>query len=538
MRSASPPLIISRTTFLALLAVVALLVAACTAGGGEAGNQGDADSTVTIAVADEPATLDEAAGSTAEINIAENIFDSLADRNQKDGSPTPQLAKRWEVSDDQLSWTFFLRKGVKFTNGEPFNADAVKFSIERFLAEDFTTSFAPYFSAMDNIEVVDDYTVKFNLKKPNPVFAQTLPWHSLVVPPAYTKKVGNEKFGEAPIGTGPYKLKEWRRGDRLVLEANEDYFAGAPSIKTVIFRFIQDPSARTAALLSGDVDIASPISIEQVDQVENSEGVSIKTPKLSIFRDRLMLRPDKKPFNDVRVRQAMNYAIDREAIVKNVLGGYGKVTNGPIVEGEFGWRPELEEYGYEYDPAKAKQLLTEAGYPNGFQVTFDTRPGTFPKDDETPQVIAQYLAKVGVKAKIVENEYAQFIEKTQTGKLGEMAMGLMVGGGNFHAFHTFAIFLDCESSSSIWNPKDAKGRGSYACYPEVDKLAREALKVQGTDPDRSLELYGEAYRTAVQDEAVSVFLWSYQPPTGVSDRVDWEPTIQGDYLFVDAKLKE
>lgn len=525
------------------LTLVALLAFVTACGGGDGGGKGDAKggggkTSVTIAVPDEPATLDMAAGSTGEINIAENIFDSLVDREQEEGGVFAQLAERWETADDELSWTFYLREGVKFHNGEPFNADAVKYSIERFLAEDYTTSFASYWTALKDIEVVDDYTVKFNLTEPNPILAQSLPWHSVIVPPKYTQEVGNEKFGQAPIGTGPYKLKEWRRGDRLTLEANEDYFAGAPEIKTVVFRFIGDASARTAALLSGDVDIAAPIAIEQADQVDNADGVSIKRQKFSILRDRLMLRQDQKPFDNVKVRQAVSYAIDREAIVKNVLQGYAKVTNGPIVEGEFGWRPELEEFGYDYDPDKAKQLLAEAGYPNGFSIDFDTRPGTFPKDNETPAAIAEYLAAVGIKTNIIENEYAQFIEKAQTGKLAEMAMGLMVGGGNFHAFHTFKIFLDCQQSSGIWNPKDADGDGIYACYPNVDKLAREALRLNDSAPEKSLELYGEAYRVAVQEEAVSVFLWSYTPPYGVSDQLNWEPTIQGDYLFVNASFKE
>jgi peptide/nickel transport system substrate-binding protein len=526
-----------RLRLLASIAVLAL-VAACGSDDGDKKGERGGDSTVTIAVADEPGTLDMAAGSTGEINIAENIFDSLVDRAQKDGGITPQLAETWEVAEDELSWTFHLREGVKFTNGEPFNAEAVKYSIERFLAEDYTTSFASYWTALDNIEVVDELTVKFNLKEPNPVLAQTMPWHSLVVPPKYTEEVGAEKFGSAPIGTGPYKLKEWRRGDRLILEANEDYFAGAPEIKTVVFRFIEDASARTAALLSGEIDIAAPVDIEQAEQVENADGVSLKTQEFSILRDRLMMRQDKPPFDDVRVRQAVNMAIDREAIVDNILAGYGELTNGPIVKGEFGWSQELEESGYEYDPEKAKELMAEAGYGDGVQVTFDTRPGTFPKDGETPVAIAEYLAKIGIKTKIVENEYAQFLEKMTAGDLGELAMGLMVGGGNFHAFHTFKIFLDCEQSSGIWNPKNAEGKGMMACYPEVDKLAREALQLADSNPERSSELYGEAYRVAVQDEAVSAFLWSYQPLYGVSDELDWVPTVQGDFLFVDASFKK
>ncbi|MDX1746005.1 MAG: ABC transporter substrate-binding protein, partial [Halobacteriales archaeon] len=507
--------------------------------GGDGDGDGDgsaANSTVTIAVADEPATLDMAAGSIAEINLAENIFDSLVDRQQSDGGVFPQLATTWDVSDDELTWTFNLRDDVSFTNGEKFNAAAVKYSIERFLAEDYTTSFASYWTALDEIEVVDDYTVAFHLNEPNPILDLTMPWHSLVVPPEYTEEVGNEEFGQAPIGTGPYKLKEWIRGDRIILEANEDYFAGAPEIKEVVFRFIEDPGARVAALLSGEVDIATPISIEQVSEVENADGYSVKEPDFSILRDRIMFYASKEPFDDVRVRQAVWHAIDRQSIVDNILQGYGQVTNGPIVEGEFGWRPELEEYGLEYDPERARQLLEEAGYPDGFEVTFDTRPGTFPKDDETPEAIAQYLSEVGITANIVENEYAQFIEKASTGELGEMAIGLMVGGGNFHAFHTFKIFLDCNQSSGVWNPKDENGEGIYSCYPSVDELAREALVTQGSDPERSLELYEEAYRTAVQDETVSVFLWSYNVPAGVSDRVDWEPTIQGDYLVYDASI--
>lgn len=492
---------------------------------------------IVVGLPFEPATLDSAKGSIGEINVAESLYANLVKRDPKTGGILPELAERWEESEDALKWTFWLKPGQTFTNGEPVDCEAVRFSINRFVDPSFgATSFRGYWTMVDTIECPNDLEVVFNLKTPRSVLAQAVPWHTVLVPPAYLREVGNNVYGQFPIGNGPFILKEWVRGRSMIFVANDDYVLGRPYLDEIEFRFYPDEAARAAALLSGEVDVTGPIAIEQVPTIEAANGVSIISAPFSIRRDRLILRSDKPPFDDVRMRLAVAHAIDKQTIVDTILTGYGKTTAGPIVEGEYGWSPTLETFATPYDPDRARQLIAEAGYADGVNVTFDIRTGVFPKDDETPEAIVQYLAAVGINATIVNQDQATFLGKVRTGDLGEMGLGLMVGGGNFHAFHSFEVFFHCTNSSTIWHPRGPDGRGLYNCYPEMDELAEEALRLMSFDVPASLAKYEEAQRYAIEN-AVSTFLWSYIDPFGVSDRVFWEPTVQGDFKFEDAYLR-
>jgi len=549
MRSANPRHRY-RTRTIGLVVSLTLLAAAC----GGADDPADAPAAPTdtdaaptdgpiqggrivVGLPFEPATLDSAKGSIGEINVAESLYANLVKRDPKTGGILPELAESWEESADALSWTFNLKANQTFTNGEPVNCEAVKFSINRFVDPSFgATSFRGYWTMVDTIECPSDLQVVFNLKSPRSVLAQAVPWHTVLVPPAYLREVGNDVYGQFPIGNGPFILKEWVRGRSMVFVANDDYVLGRPYLDEIEFRFFPDEAARAAALLSGEVDVTGPISIEQVPTIEAADGVSVISAPFSIRRDRLILRADKPPFDDIRMRQAVAYAIDKDTIVTNILGAYGKTTAGPIVEGEYGWTPELETFATPYDPDRARALVVEAGYGDGVDITFDIRTGVFPKDDETPEAIVQYLAAVGINATIVSQDQATFLGKVRTAEMGEMGLGLMVGGGNFHAFHSFEVFFHCTNSSTIWHPRGPDGTGLYNCYPEMDALAEEALLLMSSDVPASLKKYEETHRYAI-DNAVSVFLWSYIDPFGVSDRVFWEPTVQGDFKFEDAYLR-
>lgn len=492
---------------------------------------------IVVGLPVEPATLDSAKGSIGEINVAESLYANLVKRDPKTGGILPELAERWEESEDSLQWTFYLKEGQTFTNGEPVDCEAVRFSINRFVDPSFgATSFRGYWTMVDTIECPSDLVVVFNLKSPRSVLAQAVPWHTVLVPPAYLREVGNNVYGQFPIGNGPFILKEWVRGRSMIFVANDDYVLGRPYLDEIEFRFFPDEAARAAAILSGEVDVAGPISIEQVDFITAAPGVSAVSAPFSIRRDRLILRADKPPFNDVRMRLAVAHAIDKDAIVDGILGDYGKTTAGPIVEGEYGWTPQLEDLATPYDPIRARELVVEAGYGDGVNITFDIRPGTFPKDDETPEAIVRYLAEVGINATIVSQPQGTFIGKVRDGGLGEMGMALMVGGGNFHAFHSFEVFFHCTNSSTIWHPRGPDGQGLYNCYPEMDELATEALRLMSSDVPASLAKYEEAQRYAI-DNTVSTFLWSYIDPFGVNDRVFWEPSVQGDWRFEDAYLR-
>lgn len=480
----------------------------------DGGNQPGADGTLVVGVGVEPSTLDPSGGSTPEVNITINIFDTLVTRDNE-----PELAQSWTVSEDGLTWTFELQEGVEFHNGEPFNADAVKYSLERIQDPDYTTGYKSYWTMVDKVVPVDEYTVEFQLTEPNPFVVDSMHYHLPIVPPKYTEEVGNEGLAQEPIGTGPYKFVEWRHGQSITLEANKDYYLGAPAIQNAEIRFITDESARAAALLSGEVDVVGPLSYDQVDQVENADGVRVETTP-SLKQDRLAFREDHDLFDDVRVRKAVTMAIDREAITNTVLRGLAEPMIGPITSTATGFDPDLEPLPY--DPEQARELLAEAGYPDGFSVDFDIRPGLMPKDDETPVAIAAMLSEVGIEVNITTYDIGTFLEHTADGTIADLHMNFWAGGGVGHAYQPLRALYSCENGSQVHNP-------GYYCDPDVDAAAQEAADalVVG-DEDSALEAYSRAQQAAI-DSAMGAYLWEYSDVWGVKDGVEYPLNEVGDY---------
>ena len=329
----------------------------------------------------------------------------------------PRLATSWSVSGNGLEWTFKLRPDVKFHDGTPFNAQAVKYTLDRVLDPKHpaskwgTWSFVRgYLAPVKEVVVVDPLTVKFVLKFPNATFLTYLAMPNLgIISPAAQEKL-KSGFAATPVGTGPYQFSGWQRGVKLTLTRNEKYWGPKGKAKTIIFRPIPEDQTRVAELLSGGVDVITNVVPDALDLLKKNPSTSvIRQPGLTIWY--VALNTKKKPFSDVRVRRALNYAVDRQAIVRDVLKNTGEAATQFVPPASWGYAPDARKYAY--DPARAKALLAEAGYPNGFSTTFwvpDSGSGMqLPKEMAT--VIQANLASVGVKAKIEIFEWGSYFGK-------------------------------------------------------------------------------------------------------------------------------
>ncbi|MBI4245550.1 MAG: ABC transporter substrate-binding protein [Candidatus Rokubacteria bacterium] len=483
---------------------------------------GKPEGTVVIGMRAELTTLNQAAGSIPEITVGENIFETLVYRNF-DGSVRPHLAERWTLSPDGLTYTFHLRKGVKFHNGEPFNAQAVKYSIEWIRDPSVFSQFKGYWTTVKTIEIVDDSTIKIQFTQPYPILISLLPWHLPILPPKYVSE-NRATWGRKPVGTGPYRFVEWIPNERIVMDANLDYWQGPPPFQRLIFRPIPDETARTAALLSGAVHVVGPLSLDQTPMVSATPGVHVVWTD-SLQRERVAIRHDVKPFDDVRVRQAVAHAIDKPAIIKNILGGNATDIHGPLVGLEWGFDAGLKE-AYPYNPGRAKALLAQAGHAKGIETEFEYAPGITAKNTETAEAIVNYLAAVGIKAKLRALDYGKYISKSKNRELAPLSTSFWTGGGNFHGWQTFAILLDCEKSSALWNPKPR-----YWCNAEIDKLIASGVQaLHGRDETKARQLFAQAQKAAA-DHVYQAWLWQFREPWGVSNRLKFKPKGNNDVIM-------
>lgn len=315
----------------------------------------------------------------------------------KDFKIVPLLAERYEASSDAKEFTFYLRKGVKFHDGTDFNAEAVKFNLDRLTNPDNKLSRRALVSMIDHVDVVDDYTVKVTLKEPYGAFASSLAHPgTMMISPAAIKKYGKD-IDRNPVGTGPFTFKKWS-GDILEVTRNDNYWGTKPSVDGVIIRSVPESGARFAMLQAGELQYVPDFPTELVQVAQKIPTLDVTTAP-SIYEFYASMNMMKKPFDDVRVRQALNYAVNKEAFCKVVLNGYCEPATSPIP-------PLLKFYTnvgqYEFNPEKAKKLLAEAGYPNGFQTEIFSRNST--SVIRAMQFLQQELAKVNVKVTVTPLE--------------------------------------------------------------------------------------------------------------------------------------
>lgn len=370
--------------------------------------------TLVVALATFPNTLD--GNLTAERNAhntAAGIYDSMVWIDD-DGEIVPALATDWVISDDGLEYIFNLRQDVTFHNGEPFNADAVVYSWEYYRNPELAWN--ERWRLADNVEKVDEFTIKITTESPKPLLLRTIGIDWSMVPPLYHQQVGEIEFGNNPVGTGPFEFVEWIKGDRIVLTANLNYWQeGYPKVETLIFRPIPESSTRVAAITTGEVDIVGRLNAEEAASLEGVPGVNVISYPVSrvyyiAFNN--VTSGVGQPTEDPLVRQAMNYAVDIDAIIDALFDGQAKASTGFVATGEMGYGI-VEPFGY--DPDKARDLLAQAGYPDGFEMGFACPAGAYTNFEEVCQAIQAYLAEVGIDTdlEIMESGYYWDLEASK-----------------------------------------------------------------------------------------------------------------------------
>lgn len=353
--------------------------------------------TITMARDSEPLTLNPiGANDNGSIFMIVQIFDGLVETQDKP-TPQPAIAESWTVSDDSKTWTFKLRAGVRFSNGDPVTCEDVKFSIDRFANPEVNTSYAGFGSSIESTRCTDASTFVIQLNRVEGAFLDYLStFIPSIIPKAVYEAMGNEAFSEKPVGSGPYMVKEWVRGTRLVLERNPYYWKeGKPYVDSFIIEYVPDDNARMLKIESGEAQIATEVPYSQIERIEALDGVTVKIEDVMAW-DAVWFNSRKEPFNDLNVIRALNYATPKEAMLKALLYGAGEIANHVIAKVKY-WDSTVPPYPYDLD--KAKELMAASSVPNGFTVTCLIVAGD-QVERQQAEILQQEWAKIGVTMEI------------------------------------------------------------------------------------------------------------------------------------------
>jgi ABC-type transport system substrate-binding protein len=464
--------------------------------------------TLTYAMPSDIVTLDTvyAGGGTTSVSVRNMIYEKLvAFRPNVDNVEiVPQLATDWTVDGKQ--WTFNLRTGVTFHDGTPFNAAAVKAHFDRILGPEEPTSVRDWGDFLESVEVVDDDTVVFTTKFEDPAHLERLAGISgAIESPAAVEEFGTD-IATNPVGTGPFKFVEWVAEQRIVLERNDDYWGSRPHLDGVVIRPIPEAGARVIAVQSGDIDLAAVIQPEQIPQVEGDAALAFESwPTVrQLFLGMHNLKP---PFDNKEVRQALNHAIDWDSIISSIFQGHAeRISVIPM-----GLPGAVNESPFAYDPDEAKRLLSEAGFPNGFETTLVTPQGAYLKDFELAQVVQQQLGEVGVTADLQVVEFARYIELVRQPTLeSELVMWI-----DSWSADTTASILRSRYHCDMFRPAGVNIDGY--CNDEVDPLIEQAE--QSLDEATRLEALSEA-QAIITEDAPSIWGITLFENWAVSTRVN------------------
>lgn len=473
-----------------------------------------ADQEITIArsvstTAMDPGFLREAA------TIVDNIFDTLVMRDSK-MQLVPGLATSWTAIDD-TTWEFKLRTGVTFHDGESFDAEAVKFTIDRIIDPQANSPTLSYIRTVASVEVVDRETVRIKTNGPDPLLPTRMSrYPAYIVPPNYVEKVGNDVFASKPIGTGPYKLVDFVPDQHVILEANAGYWRGKPAIDKVTFRAIPDGTARMTALLTGEADLVENVPVDLVPLVSQSPDadlVQVKNGGLTVYLGLVM---SQKPLDELKVRQALDAAIDRKGIVDNILRGMASVKGTQVGPADFGY---LDVPPTAYDPERAKELLKEAGYPDGFSIKMQSTR-RYMKDSEVAQAIAQQFGDVGVK---IDQEVLDWAVYTKD--VPRKGPIFMLGWGSTQTLDADAAIYAIMRSGEPY---------STASVPELDTLLDESRKI--VDPEARKKVL-EEIQTVAQKQVPLLTLYQEDALYGKAKNVTFEGRPDARIPVFDVKLE-
>ena len=447
-------------------------------------------------------------GTTSVEAVLVNIFDYLLMRDAE-GVIQPALATEWEQLDD-TRWRFVLRDDVTWHDGEPFTAEDVEFTLERVANDDSLFEYDS-FKQIEDVEVVNDFEIIIHTEGPDPVLLNRLSRKGAdIVPKHVIDAIGWEGFSVAPIGTGPYRMVEWRRDDRVVLEAFEGYWRGRAPYNRVVFRSVGEDATRVSEFTTGSADIITNVPPQDVERIKANVGTDVVSQPTTRIMMLLLNTDESKVTGDPRVREAIDYAIDNQLLIDAVMGGFGipvKARVSPGVDAV-----PLKYYNdYFYDPERAKELLAEAGYgPGELKITLQGPSGRYPKDAEQLEVIAVMLQEVGIETTVEALEWSAYQSRVWDADAVENVG--MIGLANSLFDGWFALrTLPCD--------------GSYAgkthwCNEKFDQLLADAEF--NLNPDERAAQIEQAFDIAVE-ERPTIALFQLQDLVGVSDEVVWQP---------------
>lgn len=472
------------------------------------------EQTLTVGIAAFPDNLSTSLPSFASRNLLAQMYDELVVRVD-DSSLQPALAERWE-SLSPTHWRFHLRKGVKFHDGTPFTAEDVKSTFDFILGDNLYANKSRV-DQIASVEIVDPYTVDFHTKAP---FATMLVAISEIPIESarYVKEVGRDGAMKKPMGTGPFVFSRWVPGDMLELKSFKEYWAGAPKVDKVVMRQIPEGSTRVASLLAGETQIIEEVPMDLLEAVQRNAKTEVASVESTVG---LILTYDtrKPPFDNPKVREALDYAVNKPLILEKLLYGNGKVLQGQMLTSNtFGFNPNLK--ARPYDPAKARALLKEAGYPEGFSTSITTRSGKYLSDVDICNAVAGNLLEVGVKANVDVVEGGVFSKMIKAEDLGPIHI---VGWYSIGDADFAAVWFTQDSKRAFWKNDE---------YEALFVQARSTV-----DPEERLKAYHRMMQI-FHEENPALTLFGLPSMYGKSKRLSgWTPPSDKTLRLAKAELK-
>jgi len=500
-----------RAGVFASFVLAALVVVGC--GGGGAPQSNTPPGTLYVALEAEPPELDPNLSSAyVDRQVMASLYDKLVDIDEE-GEIVPMLAKSYEESDDDLVYTFHLREGIKFQDGTPFNAEAVKYNLDRYQEEDSVRS--TEVELIESVEVVDPMTVRVTLSEPFAPFLAVLTDRAGIMASPKAIEKNNGRISKDPVGTGPFKFVERVRGDHITVEKNPDYWReGLPKIDKIEYRGIEDENVQYQNLQSGELDVIDSIPVVEFKELQESGDYNVSIEQGLGFQG-VWLNVTQPPFDNKQLRQAVYRLVDREAIVKAVLRDVGgEAGNSPFSEQSWAYSEESDQYP-ERSVEEAKALLEEAGKPDGFSFTLKTDPT--PLNQQIGQVIQNNLKPAGIDVKLEQEEFGTLLDDSTNGNFQALYLG-------------WSGRIDPDLNIYDFMVTNGDFNDSGYSNPEVDKLLNEARTT--SDRDRRKELYGQVMEI-LHEDVPYVYLFHNNQTTDFA----MQPTVQGFKPYPDGILR-
>ncbi|MFT8705213.1 ABC transporter substrate-binding protein [Bifidobacterium aquikefiricola] len=457
----------------------AMVLSGCAGGTGASSSESgtSANTSIRIGLTPSPANLnfEQTAGQAIPQALMYNVYESLVKLNENGKTIQPLLAKSWKISNDGLTYTFNLRSGVKFSNGDPFNASTVKFNLERL--NQWKANTPANLSAIDHVDAVSNTEAKVVLKEPD---RNTLFWLTSVLGAMVDPNEVNNMDTQA-IGTGPFTVSDYKVGSQMDLKRNDSYWGTKPALRTAQLKYYSDTTSSSNALLSGDIDaIYNFQGYDQIDQFKN-DNYTINTGNAQ-GDTMLVMNPSKGPFSNIKLRQAVMYAVDKDRILKTVINGYGTVLSAPVIPSD-PWYKNLSST-YKHDTAKAKQLVQQSGVKD---LTVNFTVPTRPYAQSIAQIVKTELDAIGFKVNLTEQEFpAVWIQNTMTNKNYDMTAMWHVEARNVTNYG---------NANYYWNYNNAKVNSDFA-----------AAKKAGSDTDFNSSMLDAV--TQIQQDAPADWLYN------------------------------